>query len=87
VWSVIGFPLVILFSVFSSFLSRKNRLVFIYPIQITTISVVLPLLIINNNKSLKHSFMSNYILPITDNLELCYCSVFKTIKTFIGKQP
>ncbi len=87
VWSVIGFPLVILFSVFSSFLPRQNRLVFIYPIQITTLSVVLPLLIINNNKALKHYFVTNYIRPITDNLELCYCSVFRTITTLIGKEP
>jgi hypothetical protein len=52
--SVIGIPLMIMFAVFTSIATRKMRLLFFYPFQMTLMSVVLPISIISRNEKMKN---------------------------------
>ena len=75
---VIGIPLTIMFAVFSSIATRRMRLLFFYPLQMTLLSVVLPLLIISRNKKLK----KNIEKKITDLRRFA----FKICKRFFSSK-
>jgi hypothetical protein len=74
---VMGFPLAIACVFFSSSASRKYWLLFFYLVQVTIISVILPLGIINQNKKLKTYFEQTLIDPIKDKLVYMYLSFKK----------
>jgi hypothetical protein len=70
--SVIGFPILLLIASMSSYVSRNNRLMVFYTVQLTIISTVLPLQIIYKNKKLKIYFINILIVPIKDKLTYIY---------------
>jgi hypothetical protein len=67
--SVVGFPAVILLTFLTTFGSRKIRLLFFFPIQVSLISWALPCFIILNNSKIKRR-ASNQTSAIFETLKL-----------------
>jgi len=63
----IGIPLLIIYTVFSSFSDRLARFTFYFPFQIMLLSLIVPILVIRRNIKIMNFMKLNYIHPILDH--------------------
>ena len=76
--TVVSFPLLILFGFISSFSTRQHRMVFFFPVQIMSLGVLLPTIIIKRDPKMVEFFLETVANPFVDII----------IKTFATKvQP
>ena len=60
-----GLLLCFMFTLVSSFATRELRLILLFPIQLSFISVIVPMVIINRDLKIKIFIKKNYISPMT----------------------
>ena len=63
----IGIPLLIIYTVFSSFSDRLARLTFYFPFQIMLLCLIVPILVIRRNIKIMNFMKHNFIHPILDH--------------------
>jgi hypothetical protein len=80
--SVLVIPLIITTGFLSSFSNREVRLHLLFPIQLTLLGVLLPLLLIGINPKMKNKVVLNYFEPYTNKLKI----LFKNFKKIFSKK-
>jgi hypothetical protein len=65
--SVIGIPIMILFTIVASMASRQTRLLILIPFQMTMMSVLFPIIIISRSEKMKKQLFEAYSLSVNSS--------------------
>ena len=66
--TVVTFPLIILFGFLSSFSNRQHRMMLYFPVQIMTLGVLVPIIIIKRDPKMVKFFFETITNPLMDTI-------------------